>query len=313
MDDRSLKRMRFWNRVRSKGATIGGRILATTVRALAFLAWPVRANLISQTGHNLRCVFHVKGSRAPFKVVCLNNIMVERARNTTYKERGTCDWIDAIPAGSVLWDIGANIGMFTLYAASRADLRILAFEPHPGNYYSLCSSIIANGYSTRCAVYPLALYERAFLGSFNYHSVDIGSACNVFDKTKDNQGKDFVPAASMAAMGMTIDSFVNDWGAPAPEYIKLDVDGNELSILKGARQVLARSVREVVVETSEGLAESSTLIHNLLREAGFEECGRESFGNSVYNCHFVRRHPATTPAIETPARGASTRKANPAR
>ncbi|WP_445678495.1 FkbM family methyltransferase [Radicibacter daui] len=289
MNDEMLRRMRYWLRVRSRGAVVGARILARAVRMASLLVWPIRANLIAQAGQNLKYAQPVRGKKTSFDVICLNNAMVERARLTPRKESDTCSWIDNIPAGSVFWDIGANIGIFTLYAASRDDLDIVSFEPHPGNYYSLCNSVIANGYSKRCAVYPLALYERAFLGRFNYHSVEIGSAMNVFDKTTDNEGKDFIPAASMATMGITVDEFVLKWGAPSPEYIKLDVDGNELSILKGAQQTLVQSVREVYVETAENYAESSTQIDELLKNTGFEEAGRARLDDNVQNRRYIRR------------------------
>ena len=45
------------------------------------------------------------------------------------KEPETLDWIDAIQEGSVLWDIGANVGLYSCYAAKARRCRVVAFEP----------------------------------------------------------------------------------------------------------------------------------------------------------------------------------------
>jgi len=46
-----------------------------------------------------------------------------RARAIMTKEPGSLEWIDSMVPGSVFWDIGANIGVLTLYAAMRGDLK----------------------------------------------------------------------------------------------------------------------------------------------------------------------------------------------
>jgi hypothetical protein len=59
------------------------------------------------------------------KIRFLNHCGVSywRARTIMTKEPGSLEWIDTMVPGSVFWDIGANVGVLTLYAATRGDLR----------------------------------------------------------------------------------------------------------------------------------------------------------------------------------------------
>jgi hypothetical protein len=52
-----------------------------------------------------------------------------RAESFSVKEPETLEWIDGIPHGSVVWDIGANVGIYTCYAAKARGARVIAFEP----------------------------------------------------------------------------------------------------------------------------------------------------------------------------------------
>ncbi len=44
-------------------------------------------------------------------------------------EPETIRWLDRVPEGEVLWDIGAKVGVYTIYGAVKRKLRVLAFEP----------------------------------------------------------------------------------------------------------------------------------------------------------------------------------------
>ena len=60
--------------------------------------------------------------------VTLNRPSAGRAATMLTKQPATIEWIDRFQPGSVFWDIGANVGVYTLYAALRGDTRVVAFE-----------------------------------------------------------------------------------------------------------------------------------------------------------------------------------------
>jgi len=70
------------------------------------------------------------------------------------KEPETIDWIESIPQQDILFDVGANIGIYTMCAGARG-ITTYAFEPHAGNYNILCQNISANDFP--CTAYCIAL------------------------------------------------------------------------------------------------------------------------------------------------------------
>ena len=71
----------------------------------------------------------------------LNHIRVE---TFSTKEPETLAWIDAIAVDSVLWDVGANIGLYSCYAAKARHCRIIAFEPSVFNLELLARNVFLN-------------------------------------------------------------------------------------------------------------------------------------------------------------------------
>ena len=59
-------------------------------------------------------------------------------------EPETIRWLDGLPEGEVLWDIGANVGAFTVYGAVKRKLRVVAFEPGAASFATLTKNIELN-------------------------------------------------------------------------------------------------------------------------------------------------------------------------
>jgi hypothetical protein len=104
-------------------------------------------------------------------------------------EPGTVDWIETMfEAGDVFYDVGANVGAFSLVAFKhlRGNARIYAFEPAFATFSQLCRNVIING-ATECIVpLPLALSDRSAVLPFNYRSLSSGEAlgaCPAFPDT----------------------------------------------------------------------------------------------------------------------------------
>ena len=61
------------------------------------------------------------------------------------KEPETINWINGFKKNSIFFDIGANIGIYTLYSAVKIGNTVYSFEPHSVNYKNLLDSISLNG------------------------------------------------------------------------------------------------------------------------------------------------------------------------
>src|SRR5689334_5909953 len=70
--------------------------------------------------------------------------LIRRAEDLLAKEPDMIRWLNTIPRGTVLWDIGANVGVFSLYAALIRQATVLAFEPLAANFHVLSRNIQIN-------------------------------------------------------------------------------------------------------------------------------------------------------------------------
>ncbi|MBY0338906.1 MAG: FkbM family methyltransferase [Acetobacteraceae bacterium] len=174
-------------------------------------------------------------------------------------EPETVAWIMSLPEGTVLWDIGANIGLYALLAARRG-LRVLAFEPSAASFAALMRNIEINGFGDRVSVFCVALDERTHLATLSMAATGAGHSMHSLDGGSAVAFRQTIPAFAM-------DDIARAFGLPLPDAIKLDVDGIEPAILRGGGQALAHA-REVLVEV-EGTNEDA--VPPLLAGLGFRQ------------------------------------------
>ena len=173
--------------------------------------------------------------------------------------------------GDVIFDIGANVGAYSLIAASEFGkaISVLAFEPCPATYAALVSNIRINGLSDVIQAYPLAFGAKTKVDVFNQSSIIPGSAEHAVGSAIDFRGNVFEPAFQHSVMCFNLDTFVEFFKVKPPTHIKIDVDGIELDILRGAKKVLAmKCLRKVSVEVREGSPEEGPILH-LMESGGF--------------------------------------------
>jgi len=179
------------------------------------------------------------------------------------KEPETIEWIDTFRQGETLWDIGANVGIYSIYAGVKG-IRTVAFEPHFANYHQLCITVAVNGLQDVVTPLCLAFAEGKSVSAMNLASVEIGTSMSNFGEALDFRGKAFEPAFRQGMIGYDLDSFVADFGIEIPDHIKIDVDGIELAIVAGAQKTLAdpklQSVSIELIETDTAQVDAVTEI-----------------------------------------------------
>jgi FkbM family methyltransferase len=180
-----------------------------------------------------------------------NPLLLARASSLLSKEPDTISWIDGFDATDVFWDVGANVGVFTLYAARRRNVRVLAFEPSADNYAVLSRNVELNALANRILSYCIALAGRTELGVLNSPSRQMGASLHQFGKPGETS-RYWDGGGNICAQGMigyTIDDFIRQFDPPFPSRLKLDVDGIEWPILQGAKNTLRdRRLRSVMAE-----------------------------------------------------------------
>ncbi len=178
-----------------------------------------------------------------------------------------------------------------MYAAIARDARVFAFEPEAANLAGLQRNIVLNGLSTRLTPYALAVAGDDGLDTLKLHGPTLrsGNALHAFGAAVDYAGAAFEPVAIQGIFGLTLDSLVEHWKLPAPQHVKIDVDGLEPAILSGAAHILAGAIlRTIFVEIELG----HEGMDHTLQSHGFSLVRKEPSifaGNVVaHNCVFTR-------------------------
>lgn len=201
-------------------------------------------------------------------------------------EADTREWLDSISVdcATMLWDIGANVGAYSLYAALQRNMQVLAFEPQAASYALLNETIERVGIDSRIVAYQIAFDSNTKLGRLNQEDTGFGAGMHGFNTEKDQFEHPIATKFRQGAIGFSVDDFVQQFSPPLPTHVKIDVDGLELSILEGgAKTFSAPSVRSMIVEL-QGSDERQAGIVRLMAELGFtaEPKASPSYRNMIF-------------------------------
>lgn len=226
----------------------------------------VYSQIISNAMGQIQEVNHV-GVKLMFSTP--NALNKYRADSFSTKEPETLKWIDAMPEGSILWDIGANVGLYTCYAAKKRGCRVFAFEPSVFNLELLARNIVGNGLTERVTIVPLPLTDRLAINTLNMTSTEWGGALSTFGQNYGQDGQILHKVFEFQTIGVSMVDAINLLKVPLPDFIKLDVDGIEHLILSGGGSVL-KQVRGVLIELPDVWKEQTEMAGTLLRDAGLK-------------------------------------------
>ncbi len=196
-------------------------------------------------------------------------------------------WIDSFKAGETFWDIGANIGLFTMYAAQRKDLNILSFEPNGLNFGILIEHMVLNKLDQHAQCFCIAFAQKTEIGNLICSDAEVGQAGN---NLANNNGTN--PQGSRAntfqqsVPVFSIDDYVRIFNLPVPDHVKLDVDGLEHLILSGGMETLGQ-VKSLMLEV-EGTESQKTTLLDLVQATGLREKSIDVRDGKGRNHLFVR-------------------------
>jgi FkbM family methyltransferase len=211
--------------------------------------------------------------RGALKFLAMRGAGIASAVETFHSdEPETHGWIRTyIKPGDVLWDIGASVGMYALYAALDKSIRVYAFEPSALNFSLLVEHIALNEMGDRVMPVCMALSDETRMNVLHMGQYDPGSAGNALGGAATQTDATIRPLFMQGVPAITGDDFARTFKAALPDHIKLDVDGIEGAILRGMPDVL-RHAKTVIIEV-EGMnaSEAHTRIDPALKAAGLEE------------------------------------------
>jgi FkbM family methyltransferase len=171
-----------------------------------------------------------------------------------------------IRPGSLFFDIGANVGFYTLQAA-RLGARVVAFEPSRLVISRLTENARLNGFGDAVTIVAEAVSDRA--GAIEFFEPRPGNwgVGRVFEYKRPGQSN-----VKCSVQADTLDTYAERFGIP--DVVKIDVEGAEYLALRGAAKVLscARPPKFVIELHPEELQAAGTTIEKtvaILQDAGY--------------------------------------------
>lgn len=165
-----------------------------------------------------------------------------RIESALDKEPETIAWIDGWTRQSspiVFFDIGANIGIYSLYAGYRHPAtEIFSFEPVSNNYTALQQNVWLNN-STNIHPFNLALANEDKITNLYLSDTRVGNSGAQIDQAVNEKGEDYQALRVEKVLSISLDRLIGEFALPIPSYVKIDVDGHETDILNGMTQTLA--------------------------------------------------------------------------
>lgn len=205
-----------------------------------------------------------------------NSKIAGRVGSFAAKEPETLRWIDQMPMNSVLWDIGANVGLYSIYAAKRG-VKVVAVEPSIFNLETLARNINLNCVTTNVLMLPLAVGGAS--ASDGVHltlsSTSWGYANNQLTVLPNEESTEsfgyMIPAPSLDELSQLLPKQFRE-----PTFLKVDVDGLEPKILERSPRIV-RQCESILVEVPDD-ADSRLVIRTVLTSAdkSLRERGRHN-------------------------------------
>jgi len=193
-----------------------------------------------------------------------------RCETILTQEPETMEWISGFSPDQTLVDIGANVGMYTIWAVITAGVRVFSFEPESKNYAILTENIRLNNLQGAVTAFCIAISDRMELGELFLSSINKGGSGHTFGQSTGHMLQPTASPFRQGCVSFTLDELVANGSIPCPDFIKIDVDGIEHKVIQGLMKTLENeTVKSILIELNTHLEEHRNVIGKLT-DLGFE-------------------------------------------
>ena len=225
-----------------------------------------------------------------------NDLEEYRVCSLLDKEPETIAWIDSwssLNVNNIFYDIGSNIGIYSLYAASKATgNNVYSFEPVSSNFSALRKNIELNK-SLNINPFNIAISDSCCIENLYLSDSRVGNSGAQIGSPVNECGKRFEPIMIEKVLSFALDDLVCKFNMPKPNYIKIDVDGCEDAILSGMKSVLlSEELNSILIEmnNSERISEWTVILkgYGLEADLSFEKMDNHSTNRRKLKGSFAR-------------------------
>ena len=233
---------------------------------------------------SIQPVATINTPHGPLLCKCGHGRLLWRARTFHTEEPETVRWLDSIPQDGCLWDVGANVGLYSIYAAKLRKCQVYAFEPESQNFALLVENIALNRVAENCQPACLAISDKSGLGSLNVRYVTKGGAYNLFASPESERAQtEDLPESIQAVMaadstksnlrqlvyGVSLDDLLSRHKLQPPTHLKIDVDGLEPWIIQGGPRLLESNQLQTILIEINKKSTRDMAVPEILAKKGF--------------------------------------------
>jgi FkbM family methyltransferase len=226
----------------------------------------------------------VKIGDKSLKIFIPDRTCVYCAKEGPDSEPETNNCITSFASSDTFVDIGANIGLYSLLAASHGLSRIYAIEPNPFSFSVLARNIVSNGFDSQIITLCLVMNKKSSIVTFKLGSTHAGSINN------EIAVEGFQPESmSITTTSFAVDELFRIQEISSINHLKIDVDGHELEILRGATELLSdKALKSVLVEYNLTNGREKSELTSFIEQFGFRQSGAWAHGRTN-NIIFTRK------------------------
>lgn len=159
---------------------------------------------------------------------CKNNVEFYRANNFGGEESALGAFLFLINEDDVIWDIGASIGLFSIYSAPHVK-KVVSFEPEEEIFSRFSKNIQLNGLNDKIIPWQLGISSN--LGEISLNTDGLNGNSPSISNLGRHKSSKYINVNS-------IDNLISD-GFELPSVLKIDIEGAEILALIGAKKLLA--------------------------------------------------------------------------
>jgi FkbM family methyltransferase len=190
----------------------------------------------------------IRGNGRGLRVRVGDSIIRVAARGEPDVERA---FLEMLRPGAVVYDVGANIGWYSLLAARAVGAQgsVLAFEPSLENAHYAQQNAAGNGLANVTVVAAALTDENGWMTFLERGSLEGRLDKDDSDAQASRRARHTFEAKGTTLVPITtLDSWLARTSRPAPDVVKIDVEGAEVGVLRGMHETLATARPTLIVE-----------------------------------------------------------------
>lgn len=215
--------------------------------------------------------YNQSGKVIKFNIYTPNRMCAFRHSTFFSKEPEILEWINEFGSYGPFYDVGANIGIYSLYYAKTQTDKVFSFEPSVFNMRQLAKNININSLTNKITIVSNPLSNQTGEAIFINENSHEGGSSSAFGVNFGFDGNPIKSEIEYSLIGFSLDDlFKKGVLGSEPGLIKIDVDGIEHLILEGAESILASNkLKSVFIEVNDNFNDQSVNVKRILQQYGF--------------------------------------------